>query len=168
MRDDDETGDDIASEQRADLAALEAAAGQAGQGGPQPVQVQEQAQEPIQPPSTAAMAAATMLVGIVRPLVDYAVPALRGAPDELWMPVPEGVAAVVDHYGGGAEWMRHPLARLGMALAPLAAYGAAMSIKDKGKRPPEALAPPEPGAPALPGAKTVTMGTVMPAEGGAA
>lgn len=166
MRDGEDDGDDIASEQRADLAALTAAAGQAEQGAQQQ-QVQEQADAPMPQPTAAALAAAAMLVSMGRPLVEFAVPALRGAPEELWMPVPEGIAAVVDHYGGGAEWMRHPLARLGMALAPLAAYGAAMSMQGKGKSEPQALAAPQPGAPAVPGAKTVTIGAVVPAEGGA-
>ncbi|HEY0955922.1 MAG TPA: hypothetical protein VGE36_14255 [Roseateles sp.] len=167
MREDDEDGGQgLADEQRADLLALQAAAagGQPAPGGP--VQVQEQgADEELPPPSAAAMAAASMLVGIVRPLVEFGIPTLRGSPDALWAPVPEGVAVVVDHYGGGVEWMRHPLARLGFALAPLAAYGAAqaMTKPKEGQGATAAISGPPAGAPDVPGAKTVSFGAVVPA-----
>lgn len=161
---DDEAGDSIADEQAADLAALQAGANgaQAAQAGPAVV---EEGGDEIKPPSAQAMALAGMAVGMLRPLIVYAVPSLREAPDELWAPVPEGVAAVMDEYGAAAEWMRSPWARLAFACAPLAAFGAMQAMKEKPKPQAQALPPPPaPGAPAEPGSKTVTFGTVMPAE----
>lgn len=120
-------------ERKADLAALHAAVSEQ-------VQAQTPLQEPDrgpQPPSAAALQMATMAVGIIRPLVAFAVPALRSAPDELWSPVPEGVAAVMDHYGASADWMQNPWARLGISLAPLAAYAAVESMKAKPKDEPK-------------------------------
>lgn len=160
---DDEAGDDIADEQAADLAALQAGANpaQAAQAGPAVV---DEAPTEQKPPSAQAMALAGMAVGMLRPLIVYAVPSLREAPDELWAPIPEGLAAVADQYGVAAEWMQSPWARLAFACAPLAAFGA-MQAMSKPKPEAQALpAPPAPGAPAEPGSKTVTFGTVMPAE----
>lgn len=142
------------SEQAADLAALQ---GMAAAGEPAAPGQPEQADQPaIQPPSAAAMQMAALAVGILRPIVCYVVPSLRTAPDELWEPIPEGVAAVMDHYGASAEWMQSPWARLGFSLAPLAAF-AAMDAMSKPKEPErvgiKAEAPPAPQAP-----KTVTFG----------
>lgn len=133
------------SEQAADLAALQGMAAAGEQAAPgQPEQAEQQA---IQPPSAAAMQMAAMAVGILRPIICFAVPSLRTAPDELWQPIPEGVAAVMDHYGASAEWMQSPWARLGISLAPLAAY-AAMDAMSKPKEPARvglsAEAPPAP------------------------
>lgn len=131
----------LADEQQADLAALEAAA--AGQqAGPVPVEQQAQAQAP----SLAAVQMAGMAVGMLRPLICYAVPALRTAPAELWEPVPEGVAAVLEHYGASAEWMQSPWARLAISLAPLAAFAAMQAISQ-----------PEPA----PSSKAVQIGTAQ-------
>lgn len=143
-----------ASEQAADLAALQAAAAGAP---PAPGAQPEQAEAgTIQPPSAAALQMAAMAVGMLRPIVCFAVPSLRAAPDELWQPIPEGVAAVMDHYGASAEWMQSPWARLGFSLAPLAAF-AAMDAMSKPKEAPRvgmtAEAPPAPETP-----KTVTFG----------
>lgn len=82
------------------------------------------------------MQMAAMAVGMLRPLICYAVPTLRDAPGELWEPIPEGVAAVMDHYGASADWMQSPWARLGFSLAPLAAY-AAVSAMNKPKEEPK-------------------------------
>lgn len=153
------------AEQAADLAALQSAANEAT-APPAPGADQAQATTEPQPPSAAALQVAALAVGMLRPIVAYAVPSLRSAPDELWAPVPEGVAAVLDHYGMQAEWMQGPWARLAFSLAPLAAFAAVEAMKDKPK--PEPLAAPVPGAPAEPGAKTVTIGAAVPAEPAAA
>lgn len=152
---------DLAAEQAADLAALQAAAAPPAPQGPRGDYLEPgERMDEVLPPSAAAMAMAATIVGVCRPLAAYAMPALRGAPDELWEPVPEGVAAVLDHAGASAEWMRSPWARLAMSLVPLVAYAAAAAMQEK---PREALeAAPAPGAPAEPGAATVSFGTVAP------
>lgn len=146
----------VADEQAADLAKLQAQVqGEAPAAG----QVQAQAQDDggeLPPPSPAAMQIAGMAVGMLKPIVCFAVPVLREAPDELWQPVPEGVAAVLDEYGASAEWMRSPWARLGMSLMPLIAF-AAVSAMNKPKEPePMALEAAPPAEPV--GQKTVTFG----------
>lgn len=148
------------SEQAADLAALQgmAAAGEPATPG-QPEQAEPGA---IQPPSAAALQMATLAVGILRPIVCYVVPSLRTAPGELWEPVPEGVAAVMDHYGANAEWMASPWARLGFSLAPLAAFAAIEGMKAKPEEP-KRTAPAGPALtaeapPPAEGPKTVTFG----------
>lgn len=156
---------EVAAEQAADLAALEAAAG--GQASAAAAPAAAACAEP-QPPSAAAMQIARMAVGMLRPLALFAAPSLREAPDELWDQVPEGVAAVLDHYGADQQWMTSPWARLAFSLAPLAAFAAVQAMNEP-KKPQQALEPPAPppGAPAVPGARTVTIGTVQ-AEGVAA
>lgn len=147
------------SEQAADLAALQAAAAAGEPAAPgQPVEAEQQGP---QPPSAAAMQMAVMAVGILRPIICFAVPSLRTAPGELWEPVPEGVAAVMDHYGASAEWMQSPWARLGMSLAPLAAF-AAIDAMSKPKEPPRQALTAEAPPPAE-GPRTVTFGAA-PAE----
>lgn len=159
----EETNTPPAAEQAADLAALTAAA---TEGSGAPVATTDQAQAGPQPPSASAIQLATMAVGMLRPLLGFAVPALRNAPDELWQPIPEGVAGVLDHYGMQAEWLESPWARLAFAMAPLAAYAALETMKEKPKEP-ERIAGPDLTAapPAQPvGQKTVTMGAPLPAE----
>jgi hypothetical protein len=147
----------VADEQAADLAKL-----QAQVQGEAPAQIDTtRAAETddggeLPPPSQAAMQIAAMAVGMLKPIVCFAVPVLREAPDDLWQPVPEGVAAVLDEYGASAEWMRSPWARLGMSLMPLMAF-AAVSAMNKPKKPePMALEAAPPAEPV--GQKTVTFG----------
>lgn len=118
------------AEQAAELAALTAAANEGAPG--QPAAAEPEQQGP-QPPSAAALQVAGMAVGMLRPLLAYALPALRTAPEELWEPIPEGVAVVLDHYGMEAEWMQSPWARLGFAVAPLAAFAAIEAMKQPPK-----------------------------------
>lgn len=159
--------DTTSTEQAADLAALQTAAadgqvttvaaGPAGQGAPS---------EP-QPPSEAALQVAALAVGMLRPLIEYAVPALRGAPDELWKPVPEGAAALLDHYGVNADWMQSPWAKFAFSLAPLAAFAAVKAMEEKPKAKPQSIAGPDLSATPVQdtaGSKAVTIGTAMPAE----
>lgn len=147
---------DVADEQAADLAALKAAAGPApGAPGAPAAVAQEESNEPA-PPSAEAMALAGMAVGILKPLVCFAVPVLKDAPAELWQPIPEGVAAVVDHYGGGPAWMNSPWARLGFSLMPLVGYAAVQAMNKPKEPEPMALEAPPP-AEAV-GQKTVTFG----------
>ncbi len=162
--------DTTTSEQAADFAALQAAA--AENTGPVSVEAPGQPQDTgPQPPSAAALQIAAMVVGIVRPIAAYAVPSLREAPDALWEPIPEGVAAVLDHYGADAEWLQSPWARLAFSLAPLAAFAAMKSMEEKPKAKPQSIegpnltaAPPTEAA----GSKSVTIGAPLPAEAVAA
>lgn len=107
---------------------------------------------------------AALAVGILRPVVCYAVPSLRGAPDELWEPIPGGVAGILEKYGVGIEAMQSPWARLALACAPLAAFAAVEAMKSPPK--PEAeplpeIAPEKAGAPLeVVGQKSVTFGNV--------
>lgn len=129
-------------EQAADLAALKS--GATAQPGP----VQEE--EVIQPPSQAALQMAAMAVGLAKPLVCFAVPSLQGAPDELWAPVPEGVAAVLDLYGANADWMKNPWARLGLSLMPLVAYAAVQAMNKPPEEPKQIKAKEEEQTPGVP------------------
>ncbi len=146
----------IAGEQASDLAALQLAAGE-GAGAPlAPTEAAPATREP----NEKSKAVAIMLVGIVKPIACYAVPALRTAPDELWEPVPLGVAGVLDHYDI-AQHIDNPWAGLAMACAPLAAFAAMEAMKDKPqekKREPGQLAAPVDVPKEVPGAKTVTFG----------
>lgn len=123
----DDTSMGAAAEQAADLAALQAAAAGAE---PAPGTVAEAEAQAVAPPSAAAMQMAAMAVGILKPIICFAVPSLREAPGELWEPIPEGVAAVMDHYGASAEWMQSPWARLGLSVAPLCAFAAVQAMKE--------------------------------------
>jgi hypothetical protein len=146
---------DLADEQAADLAALTAAANPKPAPGLQSQQPVEESNEPA-PPSAEAMALAGMAVGILKPLVCFAVPVLKDAPAELWQPIPEGVAAVVDHYGGGPAWMNSPWARLGFSLMPLVGYAAVQAMNKPAEPEPMALEAPPPAADV--GQRTVTFG----------
>lgn len=146
------------AEQAADLAALQAAAAGA-EPAPGAVAAAEGEAQALQPPSAAAMQMAAMVVGMARPIVCFAVPSLRDAPGELWQPVPEGIACVMDHYGASAEWMQSPWARLGMSLMPLVAFAAVQAMKEPPKKDegePLKLAATAPDVVA--GQKTVTFG----------
>lgn len=152
------------SEQAADLAALQAMAGpEPGQGAPTEA-------EPAPPagPSAQALQLAALAVSIARPLICYAVPALRTAPEALWEPVPQGVAGVLDHYDLSAN-LDNPWVGLALSCAPLAAFAAMEAIKEKPKAEasttPGLSAPPPPPAP--PTSKTVTFGAPVPVEAAA-
>lgn len=158
--------DTTSSEQAADFAALQAAA--AENTAPVMAQAQGQVQDTgPQPPSAAALQIAAMVVGMLRPIAAYAVPSLREAPDALWEPIPEGVAAVLDHYGADADWLQSPWARLAFSLAPLAAFAAMKSMDEKPKAKPQSIQGPDLTATApaeAAGSKSVTIGAPMPAE----
>lgn len=110
------------------------------------------------------MALAGMLVGIAKPLICYAMPVLKKSPAELWLPIPEGVAAVLDHYNlGDSDLMRNPWARLGFSMAPLAAYAAMNAAEEEKPAEPERLAAPAAKAPASSATKNVTFGAPVPA-----
>jgi hypothetical protein len=162
-----DTDNTMQAEQAADFAALQIAANEADAGPVAPGQT-EAAQEPA-PPSAASLQLAAMAVTMLKPLISFAVPALQKAPDELWAPVPEGVAGILDHYGlGESELLRSPWGRLAFSLAPLAAFAAMESMKEKPKdKAPEQLAGPDLSA-AAPvadvGTKTVTFGAPAPAQ----
>lgn len=145
------------AEQAADLAALQT---QAAEGAPAPG---APGAAPAQPGQNSLQVAA-LAVGMMRPIIGYAVPALRTAPEELWQPVPEGVAAVLDHYNLGADWMNSPWARLAVSLAPLAAYAAMNAEKPDDKPAPLAAPVPAPDpAPAQAGSDRVSFGAPVPA-----
>lgn len=107
---------DISAEQAADLAALEASV--AGPAAPV-VAHQVQDQGP-QPPSAQAMGVAVMAMGALRPLLCHLVKGLDTAPDELWVPVTESTAGLLDHYGLARPELQGPWAKLGMSIVPLA------------------------------------------------
>jgi hypothetical protein len=155
--------DTMQAEQAADFAALQAAANEANAGPAAPGQ--PEAAPELAPPSAASLQLAAMAVQMIKPLACFAVPALRSAPDELWAPVPEGVAGILDHYGlGESELLRSPWGRLAFSLAPLAAFAAMEAIKDKPKdKPADMLEAPLP-PPAPEASKTVTFGAPAPAE----
>ncbi len=91
-------------------------------------------------PGAMAQQAAAVIMTIVRPLASFAVPQLRDAPDELWAPIPEGLAAVLEEYGGdNLAIMKNPWVRLGMCCAPLAIYATQHAPQ---KTAPDALAAP--------------------------
>ena len=151
----------INTEQAADLAALQAgAAEQQPPGAAQPSQAEQAPQEQA-PPSAAALQMAAMAVGMVRPLISYAVASLRDAPDQLWEPIPEGLARLMDHYGASADWMQNPWAQFGISVTPLVAYAAIKGMEEKPKPQQQQLQGPDLSAkpPAEPvGQKTVTFG----------
>lgn len=152
----------IDAEQASDLAALQVAAGE-GQGAPVPGA--PGAEPERQGPSEQSLHVAAVVVGIVRPLICFAVPKMSEAPDALWEPIPQGVAGVLDHYDL-SQHMDNPWAGLAMSCAPLAAFVAMEAMKDKpkpkAKEPQqlEAFAAPVPGD--APGQKTVTFGAAAP------
>lgn len=157
------------AEQAADLAALMNAAAPATEAG---AQVQQQQQEPAGP-SVAALQVAELAVGILLPVIAYAVPSLRAAPAELWEPIPAGVAGILDHYGVGMDELQSPWARLALSCAPLLAFAAVEAMKAPPKAPEQpagdvldltAPRPAERGAQvAEVGQKTVTFGAAVPA-----
>lgn len=163
----------MSSEQAADFARLQADAAPApapaptGQGGE--AQASEQAQ-----PSEASIRMAAVLLGMLRPVLCVALPALRSANDELWEPLPLGVAGVLDHYNAtGAKWLQGPWMGLALCAAPLVGHCAMVELSKP--KAPKALASPQAGdtlaapAPAdAPGQKTVTIGAVQAISGGAA
>lgn len=153
----------IDSEQASDLAALQLAAGE-GQGAataptgatPEPTGPSEQSKQ-----------LAVLVVGIARPLICYAVPALRNAPDELWEPVPQGVAGVLDHYDL-SQHIDNPWAGLALCCAPLAMFAATEAMKNAPKdakpKEPGQLAAPVDVPQEVPGAKVVSFGAPAPAD----
>lgn len=116
------------AEQAADLAALRAAAAPVTAPGAPGAAVDSE--NPVQQgPSAAALQVAELAVGMLRPVICFAVPSLREAPGELWAPIPAGVAGILDHYEIGMEALNNPWARLAMACAPLGAFAAVQAMK---------------------------------------
>jgi hypothetical protein len=152
----------VSPEQAADLAAIrasvagEAVTDPAGEGGE------------LAPagPSADAMGAAALVVGIAQPILCATVKGLSEAPADLWGPVTESMAGLLDHYGLAAE-ISNPWARFGIACAPLAGFALMARMqeeKDKPKTDADTLAAPKLEAVAAdqaPGAKTVQFGAVQ-------
>lgn len=114
--DTDEKPGAMSSEQAADFAAINAAA--SGTVGDQVAgQVQEQGQ---QPPSAQALGVAAMFIGVARPLLCHTVKGLEGTPDELWAPVIESAAGLLDHYGLASPELQGPWAKFAVSIVPLA------------------------------------------------
>lgn len=171
MNQDDETqeGHQPEAEQAADLAALQAAAAGAvpaaavAPGAP----AGQAAPEQLPPPSAAAMASAVVMLKTFQPMVTALVPVLRNAPPEVWEPIPEGIAVLLDHFKANPAWLANPFVRAASALVPMAGFVALHMMQNpspkKAKAAGEVIeAPPAPppGAPAEPGARTVSFGTV--------
>jgi len=117
-------GRDATDEQAADLAALQARARPPEQA----QEVQGGAAAP-QGPSQQALQLAALAVAIIKPLACYALPALAKAPAELWEPIPQGLAGVIDHYDLG-DHISNPWFGLALASAPLAAYALMETAKE--------------------------------------
>lgn len=155
----------IDAEQASDLAALQLAAGE-GQGAA-PVQGAPGAEPERQGPSEQSKQLAVLIVGIARPLLCFALPVLKTAPEELWEPAPHGLAEFLEHYDL-SQHIENPWAKLAMGFVPLGVYAATEAMKAK----PQEAKPKEPGqlaAPAdipqeVPGQKTVTFGAAAPVE----
>lgn len=159
MDEQDEKPGAMSSEQAADFAAIQAsAAGDAVQPG------QELAQQGPQQPTAQAMGAAGLFVGIAQPILCATVRGLREAPKELWEPVTEGIAGLLDHYGLASEAMNGPWARFAFSVAPLAGFVVIAQMKTEAEKPKteaQALTGPDLSAkaPAGPvGSKTVSFG----------
>lgn len=152
----------VSPEQAADLAAIRA--GVAGEAIADPVG--EGAAVEQAGPSADAMGAAALVVGIAQPILCATVKGLKDAPGELWGPVTESMAGLLDHYGIAAE-ISNPWARFGIACAPLAGFALMARMeadKDKPKTDSDTLAPPKLEATAAqqaPGANTVQFGAVQ-------
>lgn len=118
---------------------------------------------PQQPPPVAgpspALADATALVGIFRPLLEMGVKYLRGAPDESWSALPAPIASLMDRYGVSmGDVMSNPWAQFGMACLPLGMHafnGWQADQVERQKDAPQVIAaaaeaPPAPVEPAAP------------------
>ncbi len=151
----------MSAEQGADFAAIQAAA--AGADVAAPVPGQEVATEQ-QGPSAQAMGVAAMVMGVAQPLLCYAVRGLDTAPAQLWDPVTESVAGLLDHYGLARPELQGPWAKLAISVVPLAGMVALARMNEP--EPPkkegqQAIAGPDLTAtppPAAQGSKVVTFG----------
>lgn len=152
----------VSPEQAADLAAIRA--GVAGEAVADPVG--EGGELAPAAPSADAMGAAALVVGIAQPILCATVKGLKEAPAELWGPVTESMAGLLDHYGIAAE-IANPWARFAIACAPLAGFAMMARMeadKDKPKTDADTLAAPKLEATAAqqaPGANTVQFGAVQ-------
>lgn len=157
-----EKPDAMSTEQAADLAAIRAAVAGADVAAPAPGQEVEE-QGPAKP-SAAAMGVAAMVLGVAKPLLCHTVRGLDSAPDELWEPVTESTAGLLQYYGLDRPELQGPWAKFGVSLAPLLG----MTILARMSEPPpekkegqQAIASPDLTAappPAAQGSKVVTFG----------
>ncbi len=151
----------VSPEQAADLAAIRA--GVAGEAIADPVG--EAGELAPAGPSADAMGAAALVVGIAQPILCATVKGLQDAPGELWGPVTESLAGLMDHYGIAAE-ISNPWARFGIACAPLAGFALMARMQEEENKPKtdaDNLAAPKLEAAAAqqaPGANTVSFGAV--------
>lgn len=144
-------------EQAADLAALQARASPPGQ----PQEVQGGGAAAQQGPSQQALQLAALAVAIIKPLACYAVPALAKAPAELWEPIPQGLAGVIDHYDLG-DHISNPWFGLALASAPLAAYALMETAKEAQQQPQaQQIGGPDLSAPATGGAQQQQAGAAQ-------
>lgn len=151
----------MSAEQGADFAAIQAAAAGAEVQAPAPGQ--EVAAEQ-QGPSSQALGLSAMVMAAGRPLLCHLVRGLNTAPDELWLPVMESVAGILDQYGLARPELQGPWAKLAISILPLAGMVAIARMsepepeKQEGQ---QALAAPDLSAPApaaAAGSKVVTFG----------
>lgn len=134
---------DISAEQAADWAALQAGAA----GAVTAPASQAQAEQGPPPPTAQAMGVAAMVIGAARPLLCHVVKGLDSAPDELWGPVTESTAGLLDHYGLARPELQGPWAKLAMSVLPLAGLVAIHRMQN-----PEPEEPPKSAIYQVPGA----------------
>lgn len=162
MSDQEEKPDAMSAEQGADFAAIQAAAAGAEVQAPAPGQ--EVAEQGPAKPSAQAMGVAGMVIGVVQPLLCHTVRGLNTAPAQLWDPVTESVAGLLDHYGLARPELQGPWAKLGISILPLAGMVAIARMSEPAPEKQEgqqALAAPDLSAPApaqAAGSKVVTFG----------
>lgn len=155
-----EKPDAMSAEQGADFAAIQAAAAGADVAAPAPGQeVAEQ-----QGPSDQALGVSALAVGAIKPLACHVVRGLDTAPDELWLPLIDSLAGVLDHLGLNRPELQGPYAKLAFSVVPLAGFVVLARVSEP--EPPkkegqQAIAGPDLTAappPAAQGSKVVTFG----------
>ena len=152
----------MSAEQGADFRAIQAAA--AGAEVQEPAPGQEVAEQGPAKPTAQAMGVAVMVMGVAQPLLCYAVRGLDTAPAQLWDPVTESVAGLLDHYGLARPELQGPWAKLAISVVPLAGMVALARMSEPEPQKQEgqqAIAAPDLSAappPAAQGSKVVTFG----------
>jgi hypothetical protein len=111
--------------QAQDMAALAAEAAQVdAANNPAPVAENPEA-APAAPPvdRTAEVA---LLLGIIKPLAELAVPYVKGAPKDAWDALKDPLAELLNYYNVDVgDWLSNPWAKLAVAAMPLASHGLA-------------------------------------------
>lgn len=80
-----------------------------------------------------------LLLGIIKPLAEIAIPYIKGAPDDAWDALKEPIAELLNFYDVDVgAWLNNPWAKLAVAAMPLASHGLAKWQEEAKKdKPPE-------------------------------